>query len=97
MRELRHAQRGKRVKQTGGEAGARASGDFPDEQKHPEAGKDKGREKEQVVAEDEVVRQRIHGQDLDRLREEMLGIRQRERLRIKNVGVPEPPHRVQIA
>ena len=46
------------------------------------------REEQQVVAEDRILRQRVDRQHLQRLRQEVLGVGERQRMRREDVGVP---------
>ena len=62
-----------------------------------ETGEHEGREKEEVVAENRVPREGPDRQRLQRLREEVLGIRKRVGRRMEDVGVPIPREGVQIA
>ena len=85
VREARHERRGAIARE------------FSREEKHPEARQHKRREKEQVVTEQRVPRDRVHRQDLQRLGGEVVGVGERQRMRIVDVGVPVPGERRQIA
>ncbi len=97
MRKLRHAVWREGVNQTGDEPRAGAAGDLAHEEKCAKAGEDERRKKQQVVGKDDVARQCVDWQYLDRLGDEVLRVGQGERLGMKDVGAPEAPQSAQVA
>ena len=61
------------------------------QQEHADAREHERREEHEVVAEDRVPREGVHRQDLNRLRQKVLRVRERQLVRIKDVRVPEAP------
>ena len=88
VRDRRDAEGREGVREAGHEAGRAASGQFPGEQKHPEAREDERRQEDQVVAEDRVPRGPVDRQRLQPLRKKVLGVRERQRMRREDVGAP---------
>ena len=97
MRKLRDPIRRERVNQAGDKSGGRASCDLADEKIGAEPRQDERGEKQQVVRKDDVSGEGIHRKNLNRLPNQMLRIRERQRLRMKDVGVPESVQRTEIA
>src|SRR4029077_8872594 len=60
-----------------------------DEQVHSPSREDERRKEQQVVAENQVTGEVIDREDLDRLAKQMLRERQRQRLGVEDVRVPE--------
>jgi hypothetical protein len=83
------------IDQAGNERGALVAGEIANEQIRPEPGERERGNEEQVVAEDDVAGQPVDRKDLQHLSEQMLGQCKRERIGMKDVGVPEfgPPDR----
>ena len=77
------------VDQAGNERGAPVAGEIANEQIRAEPGERERGNEEQVVAQDDVAGQPVDWKDLQHLSEQMLGQRERERIGMKNVGVPE--------
>ena len=72
----------------GDESGGGAAGQLAPEQKHAEPGQRERREEQQVVAEDRILRHRVDRQRLQRLRQEVFGVGQRQRMRREDVRAP---------
>ena len=90
--QVRHrgdAIRQKAVDETGDERRALVAGQIAHQQVGAEPRERERRNEQQVVAEDDVAGQPVDRQDLQRLPEQVLGQRERQRIRMKDVGVPE--------
>ena len=87
----------KAIEEAGDESGWRVLRQGAREEVCPESRKDERRQEEQVVAEHEAVTEKIDGQYLDREREEVLGVGQRERRGVEDVRVPEPVQSAKLA
>ena len=92
MRDLCDAEWEKGEDESGDERGGAEAGLFtekiPNEEVHPNARQRKRRDEQQVVGEDQISGQPVHRDDLHDLSEEMFRKGQRERFRVKDVGVP---------
>jgi hypothetical protein len=77
------------VNEPGDERGPRVAGEIADQQIGAEPGERERGDEEEVVAKDDVAGQPVDRQDLQRLAEEVFGKRERQRIRMKDVGVPE--------
>ena len=88
MRDVRDAIRREREREPGDEPGGGAPGQLAAEQEHAEPGQRERREEQQVVAEDRILRRRVDRQDLQRLRQEVLGVGERQRMRREDVRAP---------
>ncbi len=97
MRELGPAVQREGKQHAGDEPRAAAPGELANEQEAAESRQDERGEEQQVVAEDRVARDRVHRQDLKRLRDQMLGVRERQRCRVKDVRIEESRDAREIA
>ncbi len=96
VRELRDPVGREGEEQAGEKGSRRASRELADQQVGAEAAQHERREEHQVVAEDDVPGQCVHGGDLQHLREEVLRVGEREQRRVEEVAAPEPVERVQV-
>ena len=96
VRELPDPVRRERVEQAGHETRARAPGQLAHEQKRPETREDEGRQEQQVVRQDDVARERVDGEDLQHLRRQMLGVRERQRFGVEDVRVEVAAERAEV-
>ena len=88
VRNRRDAVRRERERKAGDERGAVVSSELAREREHRDRREDERREEDDVVAEDRIPGRGVHRPDLQRLRQQVLRVGERERMRREDVRAP---------